>query len=186
MTDRCNTLDSFGSGGCNESQELFPLVYNELRRLAGARMADEAGQHTLQPTALVHEAWLRMVRDEDRSWETRASFFAAASRAMRRILVEHARRKKRLKRGGSNRRVDLEISDLAVAQADEKILLVEDALMQLEQLHPEWAKIVVMKYFGGMTQVEIAEALDIGERSVRRYWSCARAWLYDRIQSETE
>ena len=169
-----------------ESNELFALVYDELRRLAGARMANEAGEHTLQPTALVHEAWLRMVRDEDRNWETRAGFFAAASRAMRRILVEHARHKMRLKRGGVRQRVDLEISELAGAEADEKILLVEDALTQLEQVHPEWAQIVVMKYFGGMTQPEIAEALDMGERSVRRYWSCARAWLYDHIQSEVE
>jgi RNA polymerase sigma factor (TIGR02999 family) len=127
-----------------------------------------------------------MVRDDDRNWETRASFFFAASRAMRRILVEHARRKNRLKRGGSYQRVDLEISELAGDEADGKILLVEDALTQLEQVHPEWAQIVVMKYFGGMTQPEIAEALGIGERSVRRYWSCARAWLYDRIRSETE
>jgi RNA polymerase sigma factor (TIGR02999 family) len=186
MNDLGITLLPVGNDGGIEQEKLFPLVYNELRRLAGARMADEAGQHTLQPTALVHEAWLRMVREEERSWETRASFFSAASRAMRRILVEHARRKNRLKRGGSNQRVDLEIADLADAESDDKILLVEDALEQLEQVHPEWAQIVVMKYFGGMTQPEIAEALDMGERSVRRYWSCARAWLYDRIRAETE
>ncbi len=186
MNDHSEKLIPIDEDGSIESEKLFPLVYNELRRLAGARMADEAGQHTLQPTALVHEAWLRMVREEERSWETRASFFGAASRAMRHILVEHARRKHRLKRGGSRKRVDLEISELADAEADEKILLVEDALTQLEQLHPEWANIVVMKYFGGMTQPEIAEALGMGERSVRRYWSCARAWLYDRIRAETE
>ena len=105
---------------------------------------------------------------------------------MRRILVEHARRKKRLKREGSQQRVDLEITELAAEVAGEKILLVEAALSQLERHHPDWAKIVVMKYFGGMTQSEIAEALGMGERSVRRYWSCARAWLYNRIQSEVE
>ncbi|MBN2161416.1 MAG: sigma-70 family RNA polymerase sigma factor [Pontiellaceae bacterium] len=178
-------MPSANDGGM-EQEKLFPLVYNELRRLAGARMADEGGAHTLQPTALVHEAWLRMVREEERNFETRAGFFSAASRAMRQILVEHARRKKRLKRGGSRQRVDLEIHDLAGAEAEDKILLVEDALMQLEQVHPEWAQIVVMKYFGGMTQLEIAEALGMGERSVRRYWSCARGWLYDRIRSETD
>ena len=186
MSDRSKIVDTEANNASGESSELFPLVYAELRRLAGARMAEEAGHHTLQPTALVHEAWLRMVRDEDRNWETRASFFSAASRAMRRILVEHARRKKRLKRGGSRQRVDLEISELAAAESNEKILLVEDALTQLERLHPEWAKIVVMKYFGGMTQPEIAEALGMGERSVRRYWFCARAWLFERIQSDTE
>lgn len=186
MKDNCNTGFSAGNGDGIEQEKLFSLVYNELRRLAGARMAGEAGQHTLQPTALVHEAWLRMVRDEDRSWETKASFFSAASRAMRRILVEHARRKNRLKRGGDRQRIDLEITELADSEAEEKILMVEDALIQLEQVHPEWAQIVVMKYFGGMTQPEIAEALGMGERSVRRYWSCARAWLYDRIRSETE
>ena len=168
------------------AEALFPLVYEELRRIAGARMANESGQHTLQATALVHEAWLRMVRDKDRSWENRACFFAAASRAMRFILVEHARRKHRLKRGGTRQRVDLEIMDLAEAEPDGKILLVEDALVQLERLHPEWAQIVVMKYFGGMTQLEIAEALGMGERSVRRYWACARAWLYDRIRADSE
>jgi DNA-directed RNA polymerase specialized sigma24 family protein len=144
MDDVSTILNSDLSESGKSADELFPLVYNELRRLAGARMAGEVRQHTLQATALVHEAWLRMVRDEDRSWENRASFFSAASLAMRRILI------------------------------------------QLEQLHPEWAKIVVMKYFGGMTQQEIAEALGIGERSVRRYWTFARAWLYDRIRSETE
>ncbi|MBN2163360.1 MAG: sigma-70 family RNA polymerase sigma factor [Pontiellaceae bacterium] len=166
--------------------ELFELVYNELRRLAGARMANEAGEHTLQPTALVHEAWLRMVRDEDRNWETRAGFFAAASRAMRRILVEHARRKNRQKRGGSRRRMNLEISEMAGVEPDEKILMVEEALTHLERLHPDWAQIVVMKYFGGMTQPEIAAALGMGERSVRRYWTCARVWLYDHIRSVAE
>ncbi len=186
MNDHNEMLILSGEGGGIESEKLFPLVYNELRRLACARMANEGRQHTLQPTALVHEAWLRMVREEDRNWETRAGFFSAASRAMRHILVEHARRKKRLKRGGVRQRVDLEIHDLADAEADEKILMVEDALTQLELVHPEWAKIVVMKYFGGMTQSEIAEALNMGERSVRRYWSCARGWLYDRIRAETE
>lgn len=185
MNDHSETLIPNGENDGVESEKLFPLVYNELRRLAGARMADEAGQHTLQPTALVHEAWLRMVREEERS-QTRASFFGAASRAMRHILVEHARRKHRLKRGGSRRRVDLEITDLADSITDEKILMVEEALIQLEQVHPEWAQIVVMKYFGGMTQPEIAETLDMGERSVRRYWSCARAWLYERIRAETD
>ena len=186
MDDVSTILNSDPSEGGKSAEELFPLVYNELRRLAGARMAGEVRQHTLQATALVHEAWLRMVRDEDRSWENKASFFSAASLAMRRILVEHARRKGRQKRGGAQKRVDLEITDLADSEPDEKIVLVEDALIQLEQRHPEWAKIVVMKYFGGMTQQEIAEALGIGERSVRRYWTFARAWLYDRIRAETE
>ncbi len=184
MDEVSDILKTHGETAGQSADALFPLVYDELKKIAGAKMARESGDHTLQATALVHEAWLRMVRDEDRDWENRACFFAAASRAMRHILVEHARRKHRKKRGGSFQRIDLEIGDLAGVEPDDKILMVEEALEQLERVHPSWAQIVVMIYFGGMTQIEIAESLGIGERSVRRNWACARAWLYEHIHSQ--
>ena len=160
------------------------MVYEELHRLACSHMAG-AAHHTLQPTALVHEAWLKMVNDEDRTWQNRAHFMAVAATAMRHVLVGHARRKMRLKRGGDRQRVDLEICELAEPAANETILRVEEALIQLERAHPDWAKVVVMKYFGGMLNKEVAESLSIGERSVERYWAAARAWLFDVMSSES-
>ncbi len=157
------------------------MVYEELRNLAAARMAREAAGHTLQPTALVHEAWLRLVSDKDQTWQNRAYFFGAAAEAMRRILIEHARRKSRLKHGGGQERLNIEDLDLAETTPDDKILLVNDALQQLEAEHPERARIVVLKYFGGMTNKEVAETLGIGERSVDRHWVCAKVWLFRKI-----
>lgn len=163
---------------------LLPLVYEELRQLARTKMAWETPGHTLQPTALVHEAWMRMVGDQERDWRNRAYFFSAASTAMRRILVEHARAKSRLKRGGENlRQVDLEALDQVVTAPDEKILRVDEALGALEKSHSEWARVVEMKYFGGMSHAEIAASLNLSERSVVRHWACARAWLYRWIQA---
>ena len=164
------------------AQNLLPLVYEELRKLASARMADEPAGHTLNPTALVHEAWLRMVVEEDRSWHNRAYFFTVASTAMRRILLDHARRKAALKRGGDQQRVNIEDFDLTSEMPDEKMLIVNDALGRLEEIHPEWAQIVVMRYFGGMQNKEIAEAINVCERSVNRWWICARTWLFNDIR----
>jgi RNA polymerase sigma factor (TIGR02999 family) len=147
-------------------------------------MARESAGHTLQPTALVHEAWLRLVGDGDRTWQNRAYFFAAAAEAMRRILIEHARRKSRLKNGGGQERLNTEELELADAMPDEKILLVNDALEQLEVEHPVRARIVVMKYFGGMTNKEVAETLGIGERSVDRHWVCAKTWLFRKVSAQ--
>lgn len=184
MNDFTQVLHSASQGDDRSAESLLPLVYEELRRLAYSRMAKESANHTLQPTALVHEAWLRMVNDDERTWHNRAYFFSAAATSMRRILVEHARAKARLKRGGDQQRKDVNLVDLAEPLPDEKILLVEDALKQLEMAHPKWAQVVVMKYFGGMLSKEVAETLGIGERSVERYWACARAWLYKRIQTQ--
>ena len=166
------------------AEDLLPLVYEELRRLAAARMAREAAGHTLQPTALVHEAWLRLVKEGDRTWQNRAYFFAAAAEAMRRILVEHARRKARLKYGGGQERFNLDDLDLARSTPDEKILLVNDALEQLEAEQPERARIVVLKYFSGLTNKDVAETLGIGERTVDRHWVCAKAWLFRKMQGQ--
>lgn len=168
--------------GDNPSAEaLLPRVYEELHRLARARMAGRSRDHTLQPTALVHEAWLKLVHDEDRTWQDQTHFMAVAATAMRQVLVGHARGKARMKRGGGRQRVDLEMSELAEPPPDEKILMVEEALVELERIHPDWARVVVMKYFGGMLNKEAAESLGIGERTVERYWAAARAWLYKTI-----
>ena len=171
------------TGDSHSAAALLPLVYDELRRLAYARMATESSDHTLQPTALVHEAWLRMVGQQDRTWQNRAYFFSAAATSMRRILVEHARRKMRLKHGGGQLRVDIDSIELADSATDEKILLVEEALKELESANRMRAQIVTMKYYGGMTNKEVAEALDIGERSVDRHWACAKMWLFEKIRS---
>jgi RNA polymerase sigma factor (TIGR02999 family) len=184
MNDLTLILQAVGRGDEKASEEFLPLVYEELRAMAAARMAREAAGHTLQPTALVHEAWLRLVGDSGRNWKGRAYFFAAASEAMRRILVEHARRKSRLKHGGGQERFNVEDMDLAEPGPDEKILMVNDALQLLEAEHPERARIVVMKYFGGMTNKEVAETLGIGERTVDRHWVCAKTWLFNQIRGQ--
>jgi RNA polymerase sigma factor (TIGR02999 family) len=182
MSDATKILEAVARGEERASGELLPLVYDELRSLAAARMLHESAGHTLQPTALVHEAWLRLAGDAQQNWRSRAYFFAAAAEAMRRVLVEHARRKGRLKRGGGRERVDLEKLELPAAAPDEKILLVNDALEELERTHPERARVVVLKFFGGMTNLEVADTLGIGQRSVDRHWLCAKAWLYERLQ----
>lgn len=150
MSDVTLILQAVGRGEKQASEELLPLVYEELRRLATIRMASQAAGHTLQPTALVHEAWVRLVKDGARSWENRAHFFGAASEAMRRILVESARRKARLKHGGGQQRVDFEDLEIAQATPDEDILLINEALEQLEKLDAERARVVVLKFFGGL------------------------------------
>ena len=178
-------LESASLGDDRSAETLLPLVYEELRTLAAARMACQSAAHTLQPTALVHEAWLRMVKHEDQTWQNRTYFFAAASTAMRNILIDHARRKASKKRGGDRLRLDLDQLELTASAPDERMLLVEDALQQLEQVNPEWARIVVMKYFGGLNNREVASAMNISERSVKRYWAGARIWLLRQIKERT-
>ena len=184
MSDITQVLQAIRSGNDHASEELLPLVYNELRHLAAARMAQESAGQTLQATALVHEAWLRMVGDGDRGWQNRAHFFGAASEAMRRILVENARHKSRIKRGGGQIRLDIADLDLVATTPDEKVLLINDALEQLRNQEPEKARIVVMKFFGGMTNQEVAENLGVTERTVERQWAYAKAWLYQNIRSQ--
>jgi RNA polymerase sigma factor (TIGR02999 family) len=185
MSDVTLILQAAGRGDDRAMEDLLPLVYSELRKLAAARMRNESAGHTLQPTALVHEAWLRLVKDADRTWQNRAYFFNAAAEAMRRILIERARRKAALKHGGKQERLNIEDLELAATTADEKILLVNEALEQLEKEHPERARIVVLKYFGGMTNQEVAETLGIGERTVYRHWVCAKVWLFDKLSPES-
>jgi RNA polymerase sigma factor (TIGR02999 family) len=183
MSDVTLILQAVSRGEGQKLEELLPAVYDELRNLAAARMARESAGHTLQPTALVHEAWLRLVGEGERTWRNRAHFFGAAAEAMRRILIESARRKSRLKHGGGKQRLDLDDIEIAETTPDEKILLINDALERLELEHPERARIVLLKYFGGLTNKEVAESLDIGERSVDRHWLCAKSWLYRKVRA---
>ena len=182
MNDITLVLQALGRGEGQASEELLPLVYDELRRLAAARMAQEMAGQTLQPTALVHEAWLRLVGDKERTWQNRTHFFSAAAEAMRRILIESARRKSRLKRGGGQQRLDIEGLDLAVTTPDDRVLLIDEALEELRAEDPERARIVMLKFFGGLTNQEVAEILGVAERTVERQWAYAKTWLYQRIQ----
>jgi RNA polymerase sigma factor (TIGR02999 family) len=178
-------LQAVGRGEAHASEELLPLVYQDLRRQAAVQMAREAAGQTLQPTALLHEAWLRVVGDGQRQWQNRAHFFGAAAEAMRRILIENARRKSRLKRGGDQVRVDPENLDLVATTPDEKVLLINDALERLSAQDPEKAQVVVMKFFGGRTNQEVAECLAVTERTVERHWAYAKAWLFQNIRAQS-
>jgi len=182
MSDITLVMQAVGRGEKQASEELLPLVYEELRRLAAIRMAREAAGQTLQPTALVHEAWVRLVEDKSRAWENRAHFFGAASEAMRRILIERARRKSRRKHGGGNDRVNLDDLDVAEELPDDKILLVDEALERLKTEDPDTAKVVVLKFFGGLTNEEIVEITGTSDRTVRRQWNFAKAWLFNSIR----
>ena len=183
MNDVTVILQAAKRGDRQASEDVLPLVYEELRRLATIRMAQQASGHTLQPTALVHEAWVRLMADGATSWQNRGHFFAAASEAMRRILVESARRKSRLKHGVAYERVEFQELNVAANTPDENILMINEALEQLEHLDTERARIVVLKFFGGLTNHEIAENMDIGERTVERQWAFAKAWLFRWIRA---
>jgi len=175
-------LDAVAQGKKQSSEDLLPLVYEELRRLAAVRMAHEAAGQTLQPTALVHEAWLQLIGPGERSWQNRAHFFGAAADAMRRILIDKARRKARLKHGGGQARVDIECTNLAETTPDDNVLLINEALHELEKDDPEQARVVVLKFFGGLSNMEVAETMGIGERTVDRQWACAKARLFRCIR----
>lgn len=181
MSDVTLLLQAASRGERHASEELLPLVYDELRRLAAARMSREASGQTLQPTALVHEAWVRLVEAGSRTWENRAHFFGAASEAMRRILIERARRRARLKHGGGQERINLDDLDIAGTLPDDKILLMDEALEQLKAEDPETAQVVVLKFFGGLTNEEIVKILGTSDRTVRRQWNYAKAWLYNCV-----
>lgn len=184
MSEITLVLDAIGRGDRRTCEDLLPLVYDELRRLAAARMAQEAAGQTLQPTALVHEAWLRLVGEGARTWQNRAHFFGAAAEAMRRILIERARRKSRMKRGGGQAPLNIEDFELAAATPDERVLLIEEALQRLESREPKLARIVTLKFFGGLTNQEVAEMLDVTERTVLNHWSYAKAWLLRDISGQ--
>jgi RNA polymerase sigma factor (TIGR02999 family) len=170
-------LQALGRGGSQPAEELLPLVYDELRALARARLAREAPGITLQPTGLVHEAWLRLVGDADPGWNGRGHFFGAAALAMRRILVEDARRRERLRRGGALVRVELQESALAAPSPEADVLLVEAAVQRLEAADPRKGEIVNLRYFAGLSNAETARALGLSEGTIEREWRFIRAWL---------
>jgi RNA polymerase sigma factor (TIGR02999 family) len=184
VNDVTQILNSAGQSGPRAAKELLSLVYEELRRLAAAKMASEAPGHTLQPTALVHEAWLRLTSDDKRKWNDRTHFFAAAAEAMRRILVDNARRKRAERHGGGQQRVDMPNIASAVLETDDKVLAVNEALEKFAVLDPQKAELVKLRYFVGMTLEQAAEALDISERTAKRYWALARAWLHEEIKAQ--
>ena len=183
MNDITRILNSIEQGDAKAAGELLPLVYEELRKLAAVRMAREAPGQTLQATALVHEAWLRLTGNEDQKWDGRAHFFGAAAEAMRRILVERARSRQRLRHGGGQQQVDLEAVEIPMTVEDEKLLQVNEVLGELEAEDATQAQIVKMKFFMGMKAEEIAAALGVSEKTVQRHWAHAKAWLFQRIRS---
>jgi RNA polymerase sigma factor (TIGR02999 family) len=177
-------LNAAHQGDGRAAEELLPVLYHELRQIAAGKMAAEASGHTLQPTALVHEAWLRLVGGQQLSWPSRAYFFAAAAEAMRRILVEHARRKQSLKRGGEFQREELTESVLVLTAPPDELLAVNDALEKLAAEDKPAAELVKLRYFVGMTMEEAASALDMAPRSAERLWTYARAWLQREIRKQ--
>ncbi len=166
--------------------DLLPLVYEELRRLAAARLAREKPGQTLQPTALVHEAWLRLGKSNRQTWESPAHFFGAAAEAMRRILVENARRKQALKRGGAAQKLDVETVDIESPVPDEQLLAVDEALELLAREDPQAAQLVKLRFFVGLTHEEAAELLGLNLTAADRTWVFAKAWLADRIKFSKE
>jgi RNA polymerase sigma factor (TIGR02999 family) len=177
-------LTAVGAGDEHAAAELLPLVYDELRRLAAARMARESPGQTLQATALVHEAWLRLIGPTEILWTNRGHFFGAAAEAMRRILLERARKKARVRHGGHLERVDLDQVTVATQDSNEVIIAVHDALEALAAESPQKAEIVKLRYFGGLEHAEIAEVLGISEPTVRRHWAYARSWLYAELKAQ--
>jgi RNA polymerase sigma factor (TIGR02999 family) len=170
-----------GAGRREALERLLPVVYGELRRLASAQMRHERADHTLQTTALVHEAYLRMLGAQNPPWNDRAHFFRAAAEAMRRILIEHARKHRRIKRGGDRVRVSLSDLKSGVPEDSDTILALDDALGRLEEQDPRAADVVRLRFFAGLSVEETAKALEVSERTVKREWSFARAWLFDAL-----
>ena len=182
MSDVTQLLNAIDAGDPNAGEQLLPLVYEELRKLAAARMANEKVGQTLQPTALVHEAWLKIAGEGGEHFANRRHFFKAAATAMQQILIDNARRKHRLKHGGDLAGEELHESRIAVSVPSEELLAVNDALAALALEDPQAAEVVQMRYFVGMSVPEIANALDLAPRTVDRHWAFARAWLKRAIR----
>lgn len=184
MSDVTLILKRAQAGDPHAAEELLPLVYEELRRLATAKMANELPNQTLQPTALVHEAWLRLAGGEEQNWNGRAHFFGAAAEAMRRILIENSRRKGAARHGGGRAALDIQELEIASPEKDEEVLAVHDALEKLATHNAPMAELVKLRYFAGLTTEEAAEVLGISVRTADRWWSYSRAWLYKEIEGQ--
>jgi RNA polymerase sigma factor (TIGR02999 family) len=182
VSDVTRILGRVQHGESKAAEELLPLVYDELRKLAAAKLAQEPSGQTLQPTALVHEAWLRLVGNDGQDWNGRGHFFGAAAEAMRRILVETARRKQRVKHGGGLRRLELAALDVAQSSSDEQLLAVDEALERFAALDPVGAELVKLRFFVGLPNVEAARLLSLSERTAKRSWAYARAWLHEELK----
>jgi RNA polymerase sigma factor (TIGR02999 family) len=185
MADVTQILDAIEQGDTRAAEELLPLVYEELRKLAAQRLQDEKPGQTLQATALVHEAYLRLVDVQKvQQWDSRGHFFAAAAEAMRRILLNRARDKKRAKRGGERHRVDLDQMEIALDTNDEQLIALDDALSQLAVEDPDAARLVNLRFFAGLTLKDAAASLGLAPRTAERQWAYARAWLFARLSQD--
>ena len=184
MDDISRILEASTAQGRPVSKDLLPLVYDELRSLAAKRLPKGHNEQTIQATALVHEAWLRLGGDAVKEWNDRAHFFRAAAVAMRSILVDRARLKAAQKHGGGQDRLDIDHVDPAAVSQDERVLMVNDVLERLEQEHPERAQVVSLKFFGGLTNKEIASIQGVAEKTVERHWAYAKARLFQMINDE--
>ena len=183
MSDATVVLAAIQAGDSKAAEELLVIVYDELRRLAASKLAHEAPGQTLQPTALVHEAWLRLVGDRAPSFNNREHFFRASAEAMRRILIDRARRKSTQRHGGLYQRVDFEGFDFAAPRIDDQLLAVNEALERFALEHPVQAELVKLRYFAGLTNEELSEVMGISVSTAKNYWTFSRAWLLNEIES---
>ncbi len=179
-------LNAIEEGDPEAINTLLPAVYEELRQMADRKLQGESPGHTLQATALVHEAYLRLAGSEGSGWQSRTYFFGAAAEAMRRILVDHARRKKSKKRGGDRERLNFTDADLMAEESPEDLIAMDEAIAQLEEVEPIKAQVVKMRFFAGLSFEQAAELLTISPATARRYWNYARAWLYGKLSSPTD
>ena len=184
MKNFTRVLNSAATGDTKAADELLPLVYEELRRLAAHKMANERPGQTLQATALVHEAWLRLTGNENKQWAGRSHFFGAAAEAMRRILIDNARRKNARRHGGGQRPLNIDDVEVAAAGTDDQVLAVHEALDKLAAKDKQKAELVKLRYFLGMTIEEAAEILGVSAPTAKRWWTYARAWLYREIRAQ--
>jgi len=184
VSDVTRIIEAAQQGDPTAADRLLPLVYDELRKLAAVKMAHEAPGHTLQPTALVHDAWLRLVGNENPQWNGRAHFFGAAAEAMRRILIENARRKRAARHGGGQAKLNISEIEVAAPAKDEELLAVNEALEKLAVRDQQKAELVKLRYFVGLTTEEASEVLGISVPTADRWWNFSRAWLFEEIERE--
>jgi len=185
MSEVTQVLQAIDQGDPKAAAQLLPLVYQELRKLAASKMAHEAAPQTLQPTALVHEAWLRLAGNQAQQWDSRAHFFGAAAEAMRRILIENARRKRAVRHGAGLQRLDIEEVEIAAPATDERLLAIDEALARLGEQDAQKAELIKLRYFCGLSIEEAADVLRISPATAKRWWAYARAWLFAEIELNT-